>query len=165
MDALSEVLKAIRLDGAMYVSATFTEPWCVEAHFGFASASPSLPVADHNACFHVLIKGRCLTRLVDEREAVEVSAADAPCRFTLSQDSRGSRVSMLGAQGMREGMQGHGTMRFEPKGVVGESLGAHGIAGLGASEGIEGNHDVETRLNWARRRASRSAGARALMVE
>ena len=38
MDALSDVLQAIRLDGAVYINAEFTAPWCVHAKFGLHSA-------------------------------------------------------------------------------------------------------------------------------
>jgi hypothetical protein len=34
MDALSDVLSAVRLDGAVYVNAEFTAPWCVATQFG-----------------------------------------------------------------------------------------------------------------------------------
>jgi Cupin len=30
VDALSDVLAAIRLDGAVYIKAEFKAPWCVE---------------------------------------------------------------------------------------------------------------------------------------
>jgi len=29
VDALSDVLKAVRLDGAVYLNAEFTAPWCI----------------------------------------------------------------------------------------------------------------------------------------
>ncbi|HET9762469.1 MAG TPA: cupin domain-containing protein, partial [Casimicrobiaceae bacterium] len=29
MDALSEVLKSVRLEGALYLNAEFTAPWCI----------------------------------------------------------------------------------------------------------------------------------------
>jgi AraC-like DNA-binding protein len=76
MDPLSEVLKAFRLDGAVYLSANFTAPWCVEAKFGLDTASERLPRSDHVVFFHVLTGGRCRSRLVDGEEVLEVETGD-----------------------------------------------------------------------------------------
>src|SRR5262245_19169656 len=76
MDALSEVLKAIRLDGAVYLNAEFTAPWCVSAKFGLHTAIRNLPTTDHVVFFHVLTRGRCRARLADGGDSVEVSAGD-----------------------------------------------------------------------------------------
>jgi AraC-like DNA-binding protein len=76
MDALSEVLKAIRLDGAVYLNAEFTAPWCVSAKFGLHTATRTLPATDHVVFFHVLTRGRCRARLADGGDAVEVSTGD-----------------------------------------------------------------------------------------
>jgi AraC-like DNA-binding protein len=77
MDALSEVLKAVRLDGAVYINAQFSAPWCIEARFGLHSAaSARLPPSDHVAFFHVLIQGSCQARLSDGGETLDVQAGD-----------------------------------------------------------------------------------------
>jgi len=76
MDALSEVLQAIRLDGAMYLDAEFTAPWCVEAQFGLHNATEHLPRSEHIAYFHVLTDGTCRARLVDGAEVLELKPGD-----------------------------------------------------------------------------------------
>lgn len=76
MDALSEVLTAIRLDGAVYVNAEFTAPWCVETQYGLHSASCRLPSADQVVFFHLLMEGRCFVRLADGSDIVEATAGD-----------------------------------------------------------------------------------------
>ena len=76
MDALSEVLAAIRLDGAVYVNAEFTAPWCVETQFGLHSATPKLPRSDHVVFFHLLTDGSCFARLAGGSETFEVRAGD-----------------------------------------------------------------------------------------
>ena len=76
MDALSEVLQAIRLDGALYIDAEFTAPWCVEAQFGLHTATEHLPRTEHIAFFHVLTDGACRARLVDGGEVLDVAAGD-----------------------------------------------------------------------------------------
>jgi AraC-like DNA-binding protein len=76
MDALSEVLQAIRLDGAVYISAEFTAPWCIHAKFGVHKAKKALPRSDHIVFFHVLVDGACESRLADGRETVELEPGD-----------------------------------------------------------------------------------------
>ena len=76
MDALSEVLKAIRLDGAVYLMAEFTAPWCTETKFGLHTAAQRLPATEHVVFFHVLTSGRCGVRLADGAETIEASAGD-----------------------------------------------------------------------------------------
>src|SRR4051812_23374827 len=76
MDALSEVLQAIRLDGALYLDAEFTAPWCVEAQFGLHAAASQLPRSEQVAFFHVLIEGTCRARLAEATEVVELKPGD-----------------------------------------------------------------------------------------
>jgi AraC-like DNA-binding protein len=76
MDALSDVLQAIRLDGAVFISALFTEPWCIRAKFGLPTASKQLPRSDHIAFFHVLVDGACQARLADGRDTVDLRPGD-----------------------------------------------------------------------------------------
>jgi hypothetical protein len=40
LDVLSEVLTAIRMDGAVYINAEFTAPWCAEAQHGLQAQRP-----------------------------------------------------------------------------------------------------------------------------
>ena len=65
MDALSDVLKSVRLEGAVYLNAEFTAPWCVSAKFGLATARARLAGAEHVLYFHYLAEGRCQVRLAD----------------------------------------------------------------------------------------------------
>jgi AraC-like DNA-binding protein len=76
MDALSDVLKAVRLDGAVYLNAEFTAPWCILGKYGVASARERLAGADHIVLFHYLLEGRASVRLVERAEVVDVQAGD-----------------------------------------------------------------------------------------
>ena len=76
MDALSDVLKSVRLEGAVYLNAEFTEPWCVQAKFGLASVRARLAGAEHVVFFHFLTEGACKVRLADSAEALDVAAGD-----------------------------------------------------------------------------------------
>jgi AraC-like DNA-binding protein len=76
VDALSDVLSAIRLDGAVYVDAEFTAPWCVATQYGLHTAAPKLPDSDHVVFFHLLTDGSCFARLAGGSDIVEVKAGD-----------------------------------------------------------------------------------------
>src|SRR5262249_27639696 len=65
MDALSDVLKSVRLEGAVYLNAEFTAPWCVSSKFGLAAARARLAGAEHVLYFHYLTEGGCKVRLAD----------------------------------------------------------------------------------------------------
>jgi len=76
MDALSDVLKSVRLEGAVYINAEFTAPWCVLSRFGLASIRARLAGAEQVVFFHFLTEGGCKVRLSDSAEALDVSAGD-----------------------------------------------------------------------------------------
>ena len=76
MDALSDVLKSVRLEGGVYRDAEFSAPWCVEAKYGLETASGQLAGAEHVMFFHFLTEGRCKVRLARGGEAFEAEAGD-----------------------------------------------------------------------------------------
>jgi len=76
MDALSDVLKSVRLEGAVYLNAEFTAPWCIQAKFGLASVRARLAGAEHVVFFHFLTEGGCKVRLADSAEVLDVAAGD-----------------------------------------------------------------------------------------
>lgn len=65
MDALSDVLKSVRLEGAVYLNAEFTAPWCVRAKFGLAKARAGMAGADYVVFFHFIVDGGCKVRVGD----------------------------------------------------------------------------------------------------
>lgn len=76
MDALSEVLKTIRLDGAVYINAEFTAPWCAAASYGLPRSTAQTAGADHIVFFHCLTEGHCSARLVDGGDTLELRSGD-----------------------------------------------------------------------------------------
>ena len=76
MDALSDVLKSVRLEGALYLDVEFTAPWCIRGRYGMASVRQRLVGAEHIVFFHFLTEGRCKVKLVDGAEVLEVTAGD-----------------------------------------------------------------------------------------
>ena len=75
MDALSDVLKSVRLEGALYVNGDFTAPWCIRGECGLAM-NEKLAGAGHVVYFHFLTEGGCKARLAEGGAALEVRAGD-----------------------------------------------------------------------------------------
>jgi len=76
MDALSGVLKSVRLEGAIYLNAEFTAPWCIRGRYGLARARTRLPDADHVVFFHCLVQGACKIRLAEGGDVLDAAAGD-----------------------------------------------------------------------------------------
>jgi len=75
MDALSDLLHTVKLNGALFLEARFTAPWCVRSHSGHES-SGMLGELDHIVFFHILTQGHCKVRLVAGGETMEAVAGD-----------------------------------------------------------------------------------------
>lgn len=76
MDALSDVLKSVHMDGAVFLNAEFTAPWCVRGESGWAIYRDRVAPAEHMVFFHFIMQGRCKLRLRDTGEMVEAGAGD-----------------------------------------------------------------------------------------
>lgn len=63
MDVLSDVLRMIRLQGALFLNAQFHEPWCVNAPRGADFAPVLCPGAGQLAILHMVLQGRCWIQL------------------------------------------------------------------------------------------------------
>jgi AraC-like DNA-binding protein len=83
MDALSEILKSVHLEGAFYINAEFTAPWCVKTKFGLSRVIGHMPGAEHVMFFHFLTEGSCRMRLADGKEIYDLKEGDL---IVLSQD-------------------------------------------------------------------------------
>jgi AraC-like DNA-binding protein len=75
MDVLSEVLKVVKLQGALFYNGEFSAPWCVNASSSRALARHFAPQAEHVIIFHLLTEGRAFCRL-ESGEQVSLSAGD-----------------------------------------------------------------------------------------
>jgi AraC-like DNA-binding protein len=67
MDALSEVLKAVKLDSAFFFNAEFSAPWCFQSPNSCKLAPYINQSSGHVIVYHLLIEGRAYGRLGDER--------------------------------------------------------------------------------------------------
>ena len=68
MDTLSGVLKSIRIEGAVFLDAEFTAPWCMRGRYGMTSVKQQLAGAEHVVLFHFLTQGACRVRLAEGGE-------------------------------------------------------------------------------------------------
>lgn len=65
MDVLSEVLRVVRLEGALFFNAEFSAPWCVRSSQSTEIAPRLAPGAGHLIIYHLLTEGRAYARLTD----------------------------------------------------------------------------------------------------
>jgi len=59
MDALSEVLRAVRLTGAIFFDVQASAPWVAETPQGGSIVEAMFPGSDHLICYHVITQGSC----------------------------------------------------------------------------------------------------------
>jgi hypothetical protein len=65
-DALSDVLSAVRLSGAVFFDVTAKSPWVAEAPPGVQIASEVTPGAQHAIEYHVVTRGSCWISLIGD---------------------------------------------------------------------------------------------------
>ena len=58
MDALSNLLQAVRLKGGVFLDARFTAPWCVSARIGPEDCRPFLSDPCQVIAYHYVTQGR-----------------------------------------------------------------------------------------------------------
>lgn len=76
MDVLSEVLKTVKLDGAVFFNGEFSAPWCMrepdsQTLSSFLSSGPK-----HVFIFHLVTDGQCRYREKESAPAVPLEAGD-----------------------------------------------------------------------------------------
>jgi AraC-like DNA-binding protein len=77
MDAVSEVLRAVRLTGAVYLNGTFTAPWCVIGRTDAALCAAYLPRSERVVSYHLIIEGNCWAQLADDpNSAIHLNAGE-----------------------------------------------------------------------------------------
>jgi AraC-like DNA-binding protein len=69
MDALSDVLRAVRLTGAVFFDIQASDPWVAETPPGTSIVQSIFPGVDHLISFHVVTRGACWGGAVDEPPA------------------------------------------------------------------------------------------------
>ncbi|MCM3870671.1 MAG: AraC family transcriptional regulator [Pyrinomonadaceae bacterium] len=75
MDVLSEVLRVVRLEGALFFNGEFSAPWCISEPRSTAIVPYLSPQAGHLILYHFLTEGRAYARLPEGR-VEELTAGD-----------------------------------------------------------------------------------------
>jgi AraC-like DNA-binding protein len=75
MDVLSEVLRVVRLEGALFFNGEFSAPWCLSSRRSTDIARYLPPAGGHLIIYHFLTEGRAYARL-PEGNRVELTAGD-----------------------------------------------------------------------------------------
>lgn len=75
MDALSDVLRAVRLTGAIFFDVRASEPWVAETPPGGSIVGTIFPGADHLVSYHVITRGSCWAGVAGEAP-IRLSAGD-----------------------------------------------------------------------------------------
>jgi hypothetical protein len=70
MDALSDVLRAIRLSGAVYLNGEFSAPWCMQGSGDEALCSAFLPGSRRVVSYHLICEGSCWAQLASGKGPV-----------------------------------------------------------------------------------------------
>src|SRR6266498_5833622 len=75
MDVLSEVLRVVRLEGALFFNGEFSAPWCLRSSGSTGIATYLSPGAGHLIPYHYLTEGRAYAAL-PEGKREELTAGD-----------------------------------------------------------------------------------------
>lgn len=67
MDALSDVLQAVRLTGSIFFDVRASEPWVAETPEGRSVVSAMFPGSEHMICYHVITQGSCWASVTGEQ--------------------------------------------------------------------------------------------------
>ncbi|WP_239482864.1 AraC family transcriptional regulator [Paraburkholderia sp. C35] len=77
MDAFSDVLRVVRLGGAVYLNADLTAPWCVVGEVTPDMCAAFLPRSERIVSYHLITEGSCEASLVDDpASAIHVEAGE-----------------------------------------------------------------------------------------
>src|SRR5512132_1163627 len=66
MDALSDVLRVVRLTGGVFLDAEFTAPWCVTAKVVPEDCRPFLADPAHVIAYHYVVAARLFLQVEDD---------------------------------------------------------------------------------------------------
>jgi AraC-like DNA-binding protein len=65
MDAFSEILSGVKLNGALFFSAEFSAPWCFSSPASNTLAPMLAPGAPHLVIYHFVIDGKAFVQMAD----------------------------------------------------------------------------------------------------
>ena len=132
MDALSQVLRSVRLTGGIFLEARFTAPWCVRSQLTPEDCTAYMTKPAQILAYHFVIGGR-LVYEVDGEDALEVDAGEV---LLLPRNDSHDLASATGlepitADGLIQPPEGEGLARISHGGGGEET---HLVCGFLASE-------------------------------
>ena len=78
MDVLADVLRAVRLTGAIYFDVHARAPWIGETPLISSICAKVMPEFEHVISFHIMLDGGCWAQLGDESQpAIRLEEGDA----------------------------------------------------------------------------------------
>ena len=75
-DVLSEVLKAVKLDGAVFFNGEFSAPWCARQPDACAMASYLSASSKHVIIYHLVTEGRGYAKVGENGRPISLEAGD-----------------------------------------------------------------------------------------
>lgn len=63
MDALSDILRAMRLSGGAFLDAEFTAPWCIASRIEPEDCLPYMPVPRRLVAYHFIVEGALVLQI------------------------------------------------------------------------------------------------------
>ena len=76
MDVLSEVLRAVKLDGALFYNAEFSAPWAAHSIDARTVTSYLSPNSQHVIIFHLMTEGRGYAHIKGDDRPIPLNAGD-----------------------------------------------------------------------------------------
>jgi len=76
MDPLSDLMRAVRLTGGVFLEARFTAPWCISANMDASDCRPFLANPTQLVAYHYVIAG-AMTVAIPGEPSIEVAAGEA----------------------------------------------------------------------------------------
>jgi AraC-like DNA-binding protein len=76
MDVLSEVLRAVKLDGALFYNAEFSAPWAAQSIDARTVTSYLSPNSQHVIIFHLMTEGRGYAHVKGDDRPIPLNAGD-----------------------------------------------------------------------------------------
>jgi hypothetical protein len=75
MDALSDVLRVVRLKGGVFLHAEFTTPWCIYSQVSPEDCGSLLEGAEHLVLYHYVVEGR-LAAQIPNGKPIEIESGE-----------------------------------------------------------------------------------------
>jgi AraC-like DNA-binding protein len=76
VDALTALLRGMRLTGGVFLEAAFTSPWCVMSHVAPEDCAGYLPLPRHIIAYHYVCAGELVVRVEGETPVTTVRAGE-----------------------------------------------------------------------------------------